>query len=104
MPPAPHRPQPGWPQVLGWYFAGVAATVAGWSFVAAAASAVGSTFGMALGYLLLAGGIAALATRGRELPKRCLTALLFGLATPWVLAAAALALLAWSFAHSNFTF
>jgi hypothetical protein len=104
MPPAPRSRRPGWPQVLGWYVAGAAATVAVWSFAAVVAAATSPQLGLLAAAVSMTAGIVVLSTRGRHLAQRSVVALVLGIVTPFVLAALAVAALAWAFAHSNLTF
>src|SRR4051812_17294295 len=104
QPPAPHQPRPSWGQVIGWYFAGAAATIATWSFVAAVAVDVSFALGRVVGLLSLIAGIVVLSRQGSRMQRRCLLALVFGVVTPFLLAVAFVIAMAWAFAHSNWTF
>ena len=96
--------RPGWPQVLGWYAAGSVGTVALWAGIGALAWAVSGAVVSVLGHLLVIGSIVALVRYGRRMPRRARVALWLGVLTPYVLAAAVVAYVLYSLAHSNLTF
>jgi hypothetical protein len=91
--------------VLGWYAAGSAATVASWAVLAALTWVTSPEVIVLIARLGFVAGIVALVVYGRRLPRRSRIALWLGAATPLVLAAAAVADVLYSLAHSNsFTF
>jgi len=101
--PATHA-RPGWPQVLGWYFAGTFAPGACLAVIVAVGSVTSAAVASLLGQAVAVAGLVALVRYSGRLPRRSRIALWLGVITPFVLAAAALACLLWAIAHSNWQF
>jgi len=105
---SPWRPvtptRSSWPQALGWYLAGVLATCAGGALVVGIGSVTGGAFAGVFGHLLVLGAIIVLVKRTGRLPRRSGVALVLGVLTPFVLAAAVVAYFLWALAHSNLSF
>ena len=96
--------RPGWPQVVGWYFAGIAATGASWTVIGVFAEVVSASAATLFGHVLAIGAIIGLIRYSGKLPRRSRVALWLGVITPFLLAAAAFAYLLWAFAHSDWQF
>ena len=97
----------GWRKVLGWYAAGWGVTIGSWAVLAAltvTTSVISPWTFVLLAKLGVAAEIVALIIFGLRLPRRTRIALWLGAATPLLLAAAAVAYVLFSLAHSNFTF
>lgn len=101
--PATHA-RPGWPQVLGWYLAGTFAPGAGLAVVLAVGSVTSAAVASLFGHAVAVAGLVALVRYSGRLPRRSRIALWLGVITPFVLAAAAFALLLWTLAHSQWQF
>jgi hypothetical protein len=102
-PPVPAR-RPRWPHVVRWYAAGVAATTVCWWLLAAISQHFAGMAAFLVGRAIEIGAVVLVAIRACALPRRSRIALVLGVLTPLVLAAAALAFVAWSFAHSDWQF
>ena len=101
-PAAARRPR--WPHVIGWYAAGVAATVLSWSLVMAVGKHFSGIAALLISRAIEAGAVVLLAVRGCALPRRSRIALVLGALTPLALAALAVVYIAWAFAHSDWQF
>src|SRR4051794_11204126 len=101
MPVPASAQRPGWRRVLGWYAAGWGVTIASWVVLAALTQVTSPQVIGLLGRLGLVAGIVALIIFGLRLPRRTRIALWLGAATPLLLAAAALAYVLYSLAHTN---
>ena len=97
-----HRP--GWPQVIGWYFAGWFSTGAAFTTLVAVSKLTSRTVASFVGQGLFLAAIVALVRYGGALPRRSRTALVLGSITPFVIMAALVAYVIWALAHSNWQF
>src|SRR5437660_501537 len=94
--------RPGWRKVMGWYAAGWGSTAALCAVLFALTWVAPPELIGLVGRLGLVAGIVGLVVFGLRLPRRSRIALWLGAATPLVLAAAAVAYVLYSLAHSNF--
>ena len=104
QPPVVPQPRPGWGRLLFWYAVGFLSTAATGVVTLATAAAFRGPSAWLIGHALALLGIVVLIKRGNRLPRRCTVALVLGVLTPFVLAAAAVLLLIWALAHSTWTF
>src|SRR5438270_3234119 len=104
MPVPTTHDRPGWPQVLGWYFAGTSSPGACMAVVVAVGSLTSAAVASLFGQALAVAGVVTLIRYSRRLPRRSRIALWLGVITPFLLAAAALVVLLWALAHSNWQF
>ena len=103
--PAPStRRRPSWLQVVGWYFAGGAATGSAWTLVVAVSKVTSRAVGEMLGQALFIAAVVALVRYHRALPRRSLVALVLGAITPFLLVVLFIAYLVWALAHSDWQF
>jgi len=104
QPPVVVEPRPGWARLLFWYAVGFLSTAATGVVTLATAAAFRGPSAWLIGHALALLGIVMLIKRGNRLHRRCTIALVLGVLTPFVLAAAAVLLLIWALAHSTWTF
>src|SRR3954465_4131041 len=104
MPVPASAERPGWRRVLGWYAAGWGVTIGSWAVLAALTvltSLISPWAFVLLAKLGVVAEIVALIIFGLRLPRRTRIALWMGAATPLLLAAAAVAYVLYSLAHTN---